>query len=90
MTGPLSPGSVTATGSDHHVLVLLEDDVGVVVEVEHRDGVQLGGGTAGLGHVLRVQEVDLHRGTYRNVRTSASEEGGSERQGREGQVAVGY
>lgn len=27
--------SVTATGSDHHVAVLLEDDVGAVVKVKH-------------------------------------------------------
>lgn len=51
--------SVATTGPDHHVLVLLQDDVGVVVKVEHGDGVQLGGGAAGLGHVLRVHEVDL-------------------------------
>lgn len=51
--------SVAATGPHHHVLVLLQDDVGVVVKVEHGDGVQLGGGAAGLGHVLRVHEVDL-------------------------------
>ena len=30
---------MAATRPDHHVLVLLEDDVGVVVEVEHGDGV---------------------------------------------------
>lgn len=54
-------GSVAATGSHRHVPVLLQDDVGVVVEVEHRDGVQLGGGAARLGHVLRVHEMDLER-----------------------------
>lgn len=26
---------VTATSSDHHVAVLLEDDIGAVIEVEH-------------------------------------------------------
>ena len=52
-------GSVTAAGSDHHVAVLLQDDVGAVVKVEHRDAMELGGGAAGLGHRLRVDEVDL-------------------------------
>lgn len=51
--------SVAATGSHHHVLVLLEDDVGVVVKVEDGNGVQLGRRTAGLGHVLWVHEVHL-------------------------------
>ena len=53
---------MTATGSDHHVLVFLQDDVGVIVEVEHRDGVQLGGSATRLGDVLWVQEMDLQRG----------------------------
>ena len=51
--------SVAAAGSDHHVAVLLQDDVGAVVEVEHRDAVELGGGAAGLGHCLRVDKVHL-------------------------------
>lgn len=52
---------VAATGPDNHVSVFLQDDVGAVVEVEHGDGVQLGRGAAGLGHRLRVDEVDLER-----------------------------
>lgn len=52
---------MAATGPHHHVLVFLEDDVGVVVEEEHRDGVELGGGAARLGHVLGVHQVDLER-----------------------------
>ena len=54
-----SGGSVAATRPDHHVLVLLEDDVGVVVEVEHGDGVELGRSAARLGNVLRVHQVNL-------------------------------
>ena len=52
---------MAATGPDDHVSVFLQDDVGAVVEVEHRDGVELRGGTARLGHRLRVDEVDLER-----------------------------
>ena len=52
---------MAATGSDHHVAILLEDDVGAVVEVEHRDGVELRGGAAGLGNRVRVDEVNLER-----------------------------
>lgn len=51
--------SVAATGSDHHVAVLLEDDIGAVVKVEHWDAVELGRGTAGLGHRVRVDKVHL-------------------------------
>lgn len=53
---------VASAGSDHHVAVLLEDDVGAVVEVEHRDGVELCGGAAGLGNRVRVDEVNLGEG----------------------------
>lgn len=50
---------MAATGPDDHVPVLLQDDVGAVVEVEDGDGVELGGGAAGLGHRFWVDEVDL-------------------------------
>lgn len=50
---------MTATCSDHHVAILLENDVGAVVEVEHRDAVELRGGAAGLGHGVWVDEVHL-------------------------------
>lgn len=61
--GPKRSGSqedlVAATGPDHHVSVLLQDDVGAVVEVEDRYRVELGGGTAGLGYGVWVDEVNL-------------------------------
>lgn len=50
---------MAAAGSDHHVAILLEDDVGAVVEVEHGDGVELGGGAARLRDRLWVDEMDL-------------------------------
>lgn len=50
---------MAATGPDHHVSVLLQDDVGAVVEVEDRYSVELGGGTAGLGYGVWVDEVNL-------------------------------
>lgn len=51
--------SVAATGPYHHIFVFLQYDIGVVVEVEHRDGVQLCGGAAWLRDVLRVHQVYL-------------------------------
>lgn len=56
---PRVGGSVAATCSDHHVAVLLQDDVGAVVKVEDRDAVELRGCTAGLGHRLWVDKMDL-------------------------------
>lgn len=50
---------MAATGPDHHVPVFLQDDVGAVIKVEDGDGVELGGGAAGLGHRVWVDEVDL-------------------------------
>lgn len=51
--------SVAAAGPYHHVLVFLQNDVGVVIEVKHWDGMEFGGGTAGLGYILRVHQVHL-------------------------------
>lgn len=51
--------SVAAAGPHHHVLVFLQYDVGVVVEVQHWDGVELGGGATRLWHVLWVHQVHL-------------------------------
>lgn len=53
------PESVATTRSYDHVPILLQDDVGVVVEVEHRDGVQFRGRAARFGDVLGVHEVNL-------------------------------
>lgn len=57
---------MAATGADDHVSVFLQDDVGAVVEVEDGDGVELSGGAAGLGHRVRVDEVNLED-TTRNA-----------------------
>lgn len=54
-----TPASVAAASPYHHVLVFLQYDVGIVVEVEHRDGVELGGGAAWLRYVLGVHQVHL-------------------------------
>lgn len=56
---PRVGGSVAATCSDHHVAVLLQDDVGAVVKVEDRDAVELRGCTAGFGHRVWVDKMDL-------------------------------
>lgn len=50
---------MAATGPDNHVSVFLQDDVGAVVKVEDRDGIELGRGAARLGHRVWVDEVDL-------------------------------
>lgn len=47
------------TGSDDHVAVLFQDDVGAVVEVEHGDAMELSGGAARLRDRVRVYEVHL-------------------------------
>lgn len=52
-------GLVAAAGPDNHVPVFLQDDVGAVIKVEDRDGVELSRGAAGLGHRLRVDKVYL-------------------------------
>lgn len=53
------PKSVAPTRSYDHVPVFLQDDIGVVVEVEHRDGVQFRGRAARFGDVFGVHEVNL-------------------------------
>lgn len=60
-------GLVAATSSDHHVAVFLENDVRAVVEVEHRDGIELRGGTAGFRNCLWVNEMNLGRGGGKEV-----------------------
>lgn len=52
--------SVAATGSDHHVAVLAQDDVVAAVIVEHRGGTQLGRGAARLGDHVWLHQV--HQG----------------------------
>lgn len=50
---------MAATCPDHHVTVLLQDDVRAVIEVEDRDAVKLRGCAAGLGHRLWVDKMYL-------------------------------
>lgn len=68
---------VAATGPDHHVSVLLQDDIRAVVEVEDRDGVELGGRTAGLGYCVWVDEVNqcLDDGVVGGVHVGVQREG---------------
>ena len=63
---------MASTSLDNHIPVSLEDNVGVVVEVEDGDGGELGGCAAGLGHQVGVQEVDqrLHNGMIGGVHVS--------------------
>lgn len=50
--------SVTAAALDHHLLVLLQDDVGVIEEVEHRDRGQFRRCATRFGVLERVHQVD--------------------------------
>jgi len=61
--------SVTAAGADDHVAVLLEYDVGTVVEVEDGDGGEFGRRAARLRHGQRLGEVGerLHDGVVGGV-----------------------
>lgn len=56
---------MTATALDNHVLVLLEDDVGLVVEIEYRNRSQLCRCAAGLWYLTRIHQV--HQGLYDGV-----------------------
>ena len=49
---------MAAAGFDDHVAVLLEDNIGIVVEIKDGDGRQLDGSTARLGHSIRIHQVD--------------------------------
>lgn len=59
-------GLVAAAGPDNHVSVFLQDDVGAVIEVQDRDGIELSRGAARLGDCFRVDKVDLEH-THQNV-----------------------
>lgn len=50
---------MAAAGSDHHVAVLFEDNVGAVIKVENRDAMELRWRAAGLGHRPWVDKVYL-------------------------------
>lgn len=54
-------GLVAAACFDHHVAVFLEDNIGAVVIVEHRDGMELCGGATRLGHRVWMNEMNLRR-----------------------------
>ena len=64
--------SVAAARADHHIAILLENDVWVVVEVQDRDGGQLGRRAARLWHWQRLHEVRkcLHNSVVGGVHLS--------------------
>lgn len=59
---------MAAAGPDHHVPVLLQDDIGAVVKVQDGYSVELGGCTARLRYRVRVDEVNLQPPTEITVR----------------------
>ena len=68
---------MTTASFDDHVPVLFEDDVGRLVKVEDGDAGQGGRGTAGLGHVVGLHEVDegLDDGVVGGVHVGVQREG---------------
>lgn len=78
--------SVAPTRLDHHVLVLLENHVGVVVEVEDHNGRQFGGRAARLRNIVGVHQMDqslddgviggVHVRVQRETALPVAEEGG--------------
>lgn len=68
---------MAAAGPHDHVPVFLQDDVGAVVEVEDRDGVELSWSAAGLGHRIWVDKVDqcLHDGVVGSIHVGVQREG---------------
>ena len=67
---------MTSARFDDHVAVLLENDVGIVVEVEDGDGREFDGGAARLGHFVRIHEVHqrLDDGVIAGVHVSVQRE----------------
>lgn len=50
---------VASTSSDDHIPVFFQDDVGVVIKIKNRDGIQFGRRTARFGDILRIHKVNL-------------------------------
>lgn len=59
---------MAATGLDHHVSMLTQDDVVAAVIVEHRGGTQFGGCTACLGDDIWFHQVHLEAGEETQAR----------------------
>lgn len=58
--------ALMASASSHdHIPVFFQDDVGVIVKVKNRDGIELSRCTAWLGHVLGIHKVN--QGLYNGV-----------------------
>lgn len=75
---PAPPASVAAAAPGHHVIVLLEDHVLIIVEVEEVDGEELVGHTAGAADALaQLQGVDdgLHCGVVGRPHVLTQREG---------------
>jgi len=68
---------MTATTFHHHVLVLLQNDIGTLVEVEDGNAAELGWRAARLGHVEGGHEVDegLHNGVVGGIHVGVEGEG---------------
>lgn len=76
---PLAPlASVAATAPSHHVIILLEDHILIIIKVEEVDGVELVGHTAGAADTLtQLEGVDdgLHCGVVCRTHVLAQREG---------------
>lgn len=68
---------MTSTSSHNHVPVFFQDDIGVVVEVKNRDGIQFGWCAAWFGDVLGIHKVDqgLYNGVVGGIHVCIEREG---------------
>lgn len=58
ITDYMSPVSMAAASTHNHVLVFFENDVGVVIIVQHRNRMEFSRSAAGLWNILRISQVD--------------------------------
>lgn len=50
---------MASTSSHNHIPVFFQDDVGVIIKVKNRDGIQLSWCTTWFGDILRIHKVNL-------------------------------
>lgn len=67
---------MASTAFHDHVLIFLQNDVGVVQKVEHRYWREFGGSAVRLGHFIRVHEMNqgLNNSMVRSVHVSVQGE----------------
>lgn len=59
--------SVTATAQRHHVIILLQNHILLIIEIQQADGLQSVGDTAGWSHFIGRQLERVHDGAHRGM-----------------------